>query len=236
MNTQTSVPTPQIISYLTIRRAIGILGIVLPIILVVGSVVCGGCESIQPSISKYYHTNMRNVFVGILCAVALFMYAYKGYKNSQDNIVGNLACIFALGVAMFPTSVPEQTNCINITHNPEIITYFHFISATLFFLSLAYFSIFLFTKTNKSKDDIEKYFPNKVRRNIIYKVCGYVIVGCIILIALYLQVLVKHFPNLKYINPIFWLETLALWAFGISWLTKGRTLFVDKKEGTNNPL
>ena len=231
MNTQNPKSTPQIISYLTIRRAVGILGIALPMVLVVGSVVAGGCEGLQPSISKYYHTNMRNIFVGILCAVALFMYAYKGYKNSADNIAGNLACIFALGVALFPTSLPEQTKCINISHNPEIISYFHFISATLFFLTLSYFSIFLFTKTNKSKEELkEKKYKNKRSRNRIYRICGFVILSSIVLIALYLQVLKKHFPDLEFYNPIFWLETLALFAFGISWLTKGKTLLADKDE------
>ena len=33
-------------------------------------------EAIQKSISYYYYTNMQNVFVGILCAVALFLFAY----------------------------------------------------------------------------------------------------------------------------------------------------------------
>ncbi len=238
MNTKTpspkTEPIPQIISYLTIRRAVGILGIVLPVVLVVGSVVCGGCDSIQVSISKYYHTNMRDVFVGILCAVALFMYAYKGYKNSADNIAGNLACIFALGVAMFPTSLPGQTTCINITHNASIVNYFHFISATLFFLTLAYFSIFLFTKTDKSKEELKEHYPNKLKRNSIYRICGYVIIGSIILIALYLQVLKEYFPKMESYNPIFWLEALALWAFGISWLTKGKTIWVDIKNDDSN--
>ena len=67
---------PEIISYYTMRRAIGILGITFPLILLAGSSLFGECREVQLSISAYYHTNMRNTFVGFNCAVALFLFAY----------------------------------------------------------------------------------------------------------------------------------------------------------------
>lgn len=213
--------SPQLISYQTLRKAIGILGILLPIILVVGSVVCGGCEEIQSSISSYYHTNMRNIFVGIICAIALFLFAYKGYDKT-DNLAGDLACIFALGVAFFPTSVTEPlTQCMTDSSGTKIISNIHFISAALFFIVLAYFSIFLFTKGSKNPT------KRKLKRNILYKVCGYIILASILLIALYSLVFKEMFPKLQNYDPVFLLETLALWAFGTSWLTKGEAIFND---------
>lgn len=56
-----------VISYLTLRKTIGILGIFLPLTLVIGSILFGDCITIQQSISNYYHTNMRDVFV-VTCA------------------------------------------------------------------------------------------------------------------------------------------------------------------------
>jgi hypothetical protein len=85
---QTDKP-PEIISYYTMRRAIGILGITLPLILVAGSSLFGPCEEVQISISAYYHTNMRNIFVGLNCAVALFLFAYRGH-DWMDNLAGYL--------------------------------------------------------------------------------------------------------------------------------------------------
>lgn len=212
---------PQLISYLTLRKAVGILGITLPIILVIGSVVCGSCEEIQSSISCYYHTNMRNIFVGIICTVALFLFAYKGY-DKMDDLAGDLACIFALGVAFFPTSVTERlTNCIPNPIDTKILNHFHFISAAFFFIVLAYFSIVLFTKGS------EKPTNRKLKRNKLYRICGYVMLGCILLIALYSFGLKRTLPTLQNYDPIFWLESLALWAFGISWLTKGKAIFDD---------
>ena len=60
---------PEIISYYTMRRAIGVLGITLPLILLAGSFLLGDCKEVQGSISTYYYTNMRNIFVGFNCAV-----------------------------------------------------------------------------------------------------------------------------------------------------------------------
>ncbi|MBN2349873.1 MAG: hypothetical protein JXJ22_13590 [Bacteroidales bacterium] len=215
---------PQLISYLTLRKAVGILGVAFSVVLVIGSVVCGGCEEIQGSISSYYHTNMRNIFVGILCAIALFLFAYKGYDN-RDAVAGNLACLFALGVAFFPTSVTDSlTRCIPNPIENHIISVIHFTSAAGFFLVLAYFSIFLFTI---NKGEITKM---KLKRNRLYKICGYVMLASILLIAVYSICLnLGRCEGLIKFDPVFWLETIALWAFGVSWLTKGNTLLTDKK-------
>ena len=221
-NNTSQEQSPQVISYLTLRKAVGILGITLPVIMVIGSALFGKCEGIQSSISLYYHTNMRNIFVGILCAIALFLFAYKGY-DKRDAIAGNLACIFALSVAFFPTSVAEPIlPCIPYSFENHIISSIHFISAGGFFLVIAYFSIFLFTKKDQNPTKM------KLKRNKLYRVCGYIILGCILLIAVYsICQRFNYCQNLQKYDPVFWLESLALWAFGISWLTKGNTILTD---------
>ena len=217
---------PQLISYKTLRKAIGILGISFPFILVIGSIISGKYYEIQPSISDYYHTNMENFFVGLLCAIALFLYAYNGYEK-RDSIAGNLGCIFALGVAFFPTSISCGLSTTMEQSNPPIIGTIHLISAAALFLVLSYFSLVLFTKTK----DSEKPTKKKLYRNRIYKICGIIMLGCICLIAIYL------FCNnsnkcvvLSEYHPVFWLESIALWAFGVSWLTKGEAILNDSIE------
>jgi hypothetical protein len=215
---------PQLISYLTLRKAIGILAILFPVVIVVGSILIGGCDEIQSNLSTYYHTRMRNLFVGILCAIALFLFAYKGYDRI-DSIAGNLACIFAILVAFFPTSVTEPiTPCILSPYENKISSSIHFFSAGGFFLILAYFSIFLFTRKEPKPTKM------KLKRNKLYRLCGYIILVCIILMAVYyVSDSLNPSLSLKKYNPILWLETLALWAFGVSWLTKGNTILTDKK-------
>lgn len=209
---------PLVISYLNLRRAIGILGVAFPFILALGSYLIDKMP-IQSSISNYYYTGMRDVFVGILFAFALFLFSYKGY-NFIDNFVGNLGSIFAIGVAIFPT--PPDLPAIQ--ENPTLGT-LHFISAALFFSTLIYFSLFLFTKSDVAR----KFFsPEKINRNIVYILCGCIMIVCILLIASYLLFLEDRYIALSRLYPVFFLESIALLAFGVSWLTKGQTLFKDK--------
>jgi hypothetical protein len=226
MSPETENSNPQmLISYLLLRKLIGILGIMLPIALLLGSITAGDCNEVQNSISDYYHTNMRDVLVGVMCAVALFLFAYKGY-DYKDALAGNLGCLFALGVAFFPTTIGSPLEPCNIesTINSSIIGKIHLTSASLFFSVLIYFSLVLFTKSKRPKSE---FSIQKKRRNTIYKCCGYIMIACVVLIAIYFLFLEERFPNLHQLDPIFWLESIALWAFGTSWLTKGQLLFKD---------
>lgn len=216
---------PALISYLTLRKTVGILGVSFPIVLVVGSVIAGNCQEIQSSVSAYYHTNVHDLFVGILCAIALFLFTYKGYNN-LDSIAGNLAGLFALGVAFFPTSIKSSlTLCIPNPIDNHVISAIHYASAAGLFLSLAYFSIILFTKSDGKPTKM------KIKRNRLYRICGYIILASIVLIAAF-SICRTQFSCqwLMQYKPTFWLETIALWAFGLSWLTKGRTILIDAKD------
>lgn len=91
-----------VLSYLGLRKAVGIIGILLPFVLVFGKILLDG-SGIESSISSYYYTIMRDVFVGSLCAIAMFLLSYRGYEHA-DSVAGKLAAILALGTALFPTS------------------------------------------------------------------------------------------------------------------------------------
>jgi hypothetical protein len=54
-----------------------------------------------PSISDYYVLRTRDAFVVVLFTIGLFLFTYRGY-DERDDIAGNLARLFALGVASFP--------------------------------------------------------------------------------------------------------------------------------------
>jgi hypothetical protein len=215
---------PELISYKTLRRGVGWLGILLPVILVLGSMIFCECREVQRSISAYYHTGMRNVFVGIIFAIAFFLFAYRGYDR-RDALAGNLASVLALGVIFFPTSVGDPlTNCIPAPVDNGWINTVHFYAAAGFFLVLVYFSLCLFTI---KKDPVTR---KKLLRNKIYRASGYGMLACLILILFYYVYLEDRYPVLQVLDPIFWLETIALWLFGFSWLIKGETMLTDDKE------
>ena len=199
-----------LVSYLTLRRAVGLIGVTFPVLLSVGCWASGGCTGIEDSISAYYGTDMRNFFVGLLFAIALFMFSYRGYDN-RDEIAGKLACVFALGVALFPT-----------TSSNRWIHGAHFCFAAALFLTFSFFSLVLFTESDPKEIRTEQ----KEKRNAVYKACGIAMLVCIGLIAIF--VLFGQDTEVAKIKPVFILETLALWSFGISWGVKGETLLRDR--------
>ncbi len=211
-----------VISYLNLRIGLGFVGFFLPIILVVGTWSLTDCTQLQPSISHYYYTIMGNYFVGSLCAVAMFLFFYKGV-DKQDGIVANFAAVFALLVAFFPTNPSTDSICEYISINKiTSLNVVHYSAAALLFASFAYFSIFLFTKTDPTKPMTK----HKKIRNRIYVTCGIIIIVCIALIAVYNFVGNLETIFAKY-KPTLVLESIALFAFGTSWITKGEMILKD---------
>lgn len=195
-------------SYMALRRAVGWIGILLPFVLMFGLSVLFKERPVLRTISLYYHTGMRDVFVGAICAIALFLFFYRGY-DKWDNLAGNLAGFFALGVALFPTAKGGPQNWAGIVH---------LICASFFFIILAGFSIFLFTRKGSRPT------RQKRSRNRIYVICGSVMIASLVSIIVFF--IFTDFVHSRS-RFIFWAETIALVAFGISWLTKGGALYPD---------
>lgn len=204
------------IDYLAMRKVIGILGMALPFILLVGFTFTGGC-GVKSCVSEYYYTNMRDVFVGVLCATGLFLISYKG-KYRIDNISSSLAGVCAFIVAFFPC-LPDSQDATCPIPSYDLI---HLISAIVFFLSLIYISACLFTRVEKHQIKTRE----KKQRNGVYIGCAIVMFMSILAIPLMKWL----FPGLSPYSPEFWLESIALIAFGVSWFIKGKTFLQDKTE------
>lgn len=215
--TQGDGDDPLVLSYLGLRKAVGIIGLALPIVLIAGKVILQG-GGIESSISCYYYTDMGNVFVGSLCAIGVFLLSCRGY-DIRDAVAGRLACVFAVGVALFPTSP-----CPSSPPEAAFISKVHWSCAALLFATLAYFCLGLFTETDPSKPRTQR----KQARDVVYRVCGCAIILCIVVIGM-----IKLLPNvgdaLQPLSPVFWLESAAVIAFGIAWLTKGEAILKDQQ-------
>ncbi len=138
-----------VISYLGLRKAIGILGVALPFVLPFGQILLHalGIQSslhtpvIENSVSSYYYTDMRNIFVGSMCAIGVFLMSYRGY-DWRDAIAGRFAFVCAIGVAFFPTT-PLPSASPLATPDQKLIGGIHLTFAALLFLTLAYVSLML---------------------------------------------------------------------------------------------
>ena len=196
-------------SYLALRKAVGLIGISLPFALMLGTLLIFEETVVQRSISHYYHTGIGDVFVGALCAVALFLFFYSGY-DWRDDWAGNVAGLSAIGVAWVPTTEVGPS---------DVTGKIHLACAALFLITLTVFSLYLFRLKGPNPTQ------RKLARNWIYTICGLIMAGCLIAIAIYLNLV--HDDGVRS-SFVFWAETVTLVVFGVSWLTKGGTLCPDR--------
>lgn len=212
---------PILITFKELRRAVGWLGILLPLVLAIGLFIMNSC-SIQDSISQYYYTRMGSYLTGTLCAVGLFLFAYKGYPGENDGILCKFAAACALGVAFIPMQLDRNDVCcpdciVFFTNGHAWFRFMHFVSAGLFFITLAYISYSKFTKTNKGKI---KKGEKKHTRNRLYRICGITIFSGILVLAVY-NITRKYAPGFEINKLTFFTESVMLIAFGAAWLVKG---------------
>jgi amino acid transporter len=193
---------------------VGFLGLAMPVAIGLGQVIFDGGLSTTMSLAYYTHT--RNILVGGLCAIGVFLLMYRGYDR-KDNLTGKVASLCAIAAALFATS-PE----FNATLRESIISGFHAFFTVVLFMTQAIFSLFLFRKTDQTRSPTRK----KIQRNRIYLVCGIAI-----LVSLSLTGVIWFTgtnPFVKRLKPMFWIEALGMVSFGFSWLTKGQAILKDR--------
>ena len=223
---QKEVDNELVLSYQTLRNLIGFSGMLLPLALIYLTVRDQGDPLIQPSISHYFYTSSGDIFVVILCIIGVFLFTHQGY-NRWDKFWNTIAGLAAICIAFNPTkSIKPIDGISKHTHQyevPEIFNFeWHFIFALLFFASIAYITLFLFTKSKNNNPS-----PQKKRRNRLYYISGSLIVLSLILLALFFIFKDNLNNELKRLPVVFILETIAVEAFALSFLTKGETFFPD---------
>ena len=104
----------------------------------------------------------------------------------------------------------------------ERASYFHYGFAAAFFAALAVFCLVLFTRADPGRAPSRA----KRRRNLIFRICGGTIVAAIAGLVVYRVLPAGTRAMLSGHSYVFWFESLGVWAFGISWLVKGRMIGV----------
>lgn len=221
-----------VLSFLSVRRAIGALGYLLPVVLILYGLVAGG---ILPSISAAYYTPMREVFVGVMIAQAVFLWSYEGFRPDAGDLItdkatARVAAVAAALVALAPAGPPDKLadpaalteagqlpacTMLQCLLGVDLADRLHLVAAAVFFAALAVYCLVLFVKGDV--DSAEKRGSNRV-----YRICGWLIVVSIGLIGLLFVTGMD--ANLASLRPVFWLETVATFAFATSWMVKGDAL------------
>jgi len=201
-------PRHQEINHQTIKLLIGVIAISL------GSLTNLFADKPLASISaSYFEGGWSQTFlVGFLFAIAAFLAAYNGYSK-LEMILAKVAACAAAGVAMFPCNCEEAIgNCKN---DVRLVPGVHGASAAVMFVILVVFCV-IFYKRAKAKH--EKGNDMAKRRLVVYATCATVIVLAM------LAILLDGLAGGLLPRMVWYGETAALVAFGISWITASRTL------------
>lgn len=205
----------EIKSMLSQRRILGILCILLaPCSLLFGLI---GAKYNEPywytSISSTYYANSKIVMIGLLFATSVFFFSYKGY-DIKDRICSLIEAISAIGVIVFPngnTNLKEVTGLFCLSLKTSMI--FHCISAAILFIAFGINILCLFTIGDKTN-------PKKRHRNIVYYICGSVILLGVLAQFIYVLIPTSDHSLFTMIN-----ESIMLTAFGFAYLVKSEAIF-----------
>jgi len=205
-------------TYLSLRFGMGLITFAFPVLVYVAGRYQG--YDLQCSLSAYYWAgadgwfNARTVFVGSLFAIGAFFYLYKGFTQAE-NIAFNLAAVFALLVALFPTSQPV---CVDAPADKLTL---HGISAVLLFVCLAYVVLF------RARDTLPLVPPGRGRNNHA-KVAGYerayASAGALMLASPLTAYILNSFSGNGGSHFIFFIEAAGVWSFGLFWWLKSGEL------------
>ena len=200
-----------------LRFCIGVVAISLPIVLLAGNALLLGKLTLLGSMSGSYFTGMRDVFVGSMCAIGVFLICYR-YEKLDDRI-STVAGILAIVVALCHTTPDDPT--IHVSAAGTLVGRVHLIAAALLFLLLGVFCVALFTRSGPGGPTQRKQARNKV-----YYACGAAIFAAVAVAAASNAMSVAARETFK---PLYWCETVAVLAFGIAWFVKSQT-FVLKDQ------
>lgn len=170
-----------VVDYLTLRRAVGLLGLALPLLLLA---IAGP----QESLSAYYHSparllgvvSARDVFVVVLALVAALLAVYRGYDRG-DRVCARVAAAALALVALVP--VGGHTG---LAH--ELLAVVFFVASATLCVRFGYGG---------------------------YRVKTFRALAGVIVLALAAAAAGA---------PLLLVEAVAVWAFGLAWLLKGKAL------------
>ena len=214
-------------SYLLMRTIIGVTGILLPVVVIVGDhSLSADAPTVRGSLSGYYYTGMRDFFVGALSTIAIFLITYKIFERTLNNVLTVIAGLAAGAVAFFPTKRPGGLDVALTPWQAKIgeenVSVVHYSAAAVFILSLALMSFFFGLqegrRTRQRAGRLSALSPSFWRWFHWFMALAILLAGAFA----YSSWRGNMYPDYYLIVA----ETVAIVAFGLSWLAKGLELDV----------
>lgn len=205
------------VGYIKLRTGMGVLAFVFPLIFLFSSWVLNRTE-MQPSISEYYITREleRNLFVGLLICIGIFLWLYEGYSYWENKLLDLSGILVAL-VALFPVNASSFT--LGNTTIPVIwdigraTLSVHGISAVTFFVCIIIVATVFSRTTLRGRPDSMKW-ARRYKLIATWMLAG---IGVAVLSRMFPDSWLGHFFDG---NGVFWAEAFGVWGFATFWLVK----------------
>jgi hypothetical protein len=196
-------------SYVFTRFAIGVLGLSLPPLLVLlEPALFEGLPAPRGSLSAYYYSGVRELFVGGLWAIGVFLLVYKFLDFSWESLLSSLAGVAAICVAIFPTERPGDgvpLTPFQAKLGEGVVSGIHYTSAAIFIGLLIPIVLFF------SRDEGRRRRRNW--RSYHAAAAALILVGA----GLAAYAGVTGDPD----KGVLYGEWIAVWSFGAAWVAKG---------------
>lgn len=229
-----------LVSYHRLQQTVGWIALLMPAGVRLAAFFGEGIFTTN-SISAYYYTDMRDVFVGALVAGGMVLAFFRSNDPRDawsrcDAWAARIAGLAAVGIALFPMDIaagvlrsPATANAQSEgrmieglrsgVHGP--IGY-HFVFVATFFVLCFYLVVFAFRANTPAQPT-----RRKLQRNKVYVACG-LLMGAAFLWIGALWLLDRQ-------ASIFWPETIAVVAFAAAWLVKGQLVLKDGARARRHP-
>lgn len=191
-------------TYFALRMGLVVLATLLPLVLLAGGLYLHVRESPLPSLSDYYHAGvpvLRDWFVGTLCTVGVFLYAYRGF-SPLENWSLNLAGVGAGLTALVPCACQE----------PARLGWLHVTSAVTFYLAMAFVCLRCAPETLKLSED--EHLKTRFARR-------YKVIGVMLLLSPVAAVLAAATLT-DWHKTTFFIESFGVLIFALYWGVKSR--------------
>jgi len=159
-------------NFYRVRRMLGYLGLSLPVTLFLGALSFGPAA---PSISDFFHTLMRDVFVGTIFAIGVFLLCYTGFRPDNRERVSDDRATTAAGISAIAVALIPNRGTVEFGGTTDTLAFkilgiplsdaLHHVAASTFMICMFFICRYKFARTAK---------PN---RRAIYHGCAWVILA-----------------------------------------------------------
>jgi len=209
------------LSFMRLRTYVGVLGLALPVVVpLVDWIVFSGDPAPRGSISAYYYSGARELFVAILAATGVFMISYKVAERNLDNLLSVLSGFAAVTIALFPTGRPATTPPTPLQNliGDNWTKYIHYTATLSFVAALTGLAACFGIREGRRKQrdptiHRNAKFSPRFWRSLHFTCAGF-------MAAAILWIIVTALAGGPQYSTLIG-EWTAAWAFGLSWLTKG---------------